>query len=153
MTGPAIDDPDEQLILKCLSAEGLPLSDIVTATAGDPLLQQVINYVQSDWPNKNKISSELHPYFSIRGKLPVESACLIRENDRIAVPALIRKRLLQLAHSGHPAIVRMKHQLRNLFWWPGMDTDCEYMGHHCQACQSSAKSAPLLGVPTMTQIE
>ncbi len=54
-TGPAINDPGEQLILKRQSAEGLPLSDIIRATAGDPLLQQVINYVQLDWPNKNLI--------------------------------------------------------------------------------------------------
>ncbi len=151
--GPTIDDPGDQVILKRLSAEGLPLSEFISATAADPLFQQIINFVQSDWPNKNKISPELRPYFSIRGELSVESACLIRENDRLAVPASLRKQLLQLAHSGHPRIVRMKRQLRTSFWWPGMDTDCEHMVRHCHACQSSAKSAPPSEVPTTTRIE
>ncbi len=31
-TGPTIDDPSKQLILKHLSGEGLPLSDIINVT-------------------------------------------------------------------------------------------------------------------------
>ncbi len=75
--GPAIDDPGEQLLLKCLETEGLPLADVVSVTTRDPLLQQVIHYVQSDWPHQKHISTELHPYYSIRTELSVESGCLI----------------------------------------------------------------------------
>ncbi len=35
--GPAIDDPGNQVILKCLSAEGLLLSEFISATAADLL--------------------------------------------------------------------------------------------------------------------
>ncbi len=64
-TGPAIIDPGEQLILKRLSSEGLPLSDVISATTGDPLLQQAISYVRTDWPSQKKITPELHPFYLI----------------------------------------------------------------------------------------
>ncbi len=45
--GPAISDPGADLVQKCLSAEGLPLCNVIEAMAGDQLFQTVIKYIKT----------------------------------------------------------------------------------------------------------
>ncbi len=144
--GPAIDNPGEQLICKRLSAEGLPLSNVMCTTTEDPTLQKVIHHIQTTWPYQKDTPCKLQPFYSIHEELSVESGCLICENDRIAVPVSLQKWLLQLAHVGHPGTMQMKRHLRTMFWWPGLSKECEHMVRHCQACQASMKLAAPAGV-------
>ena len=63
------------------------------------------------------------------------------------MPATLQKQLLQMAHTGHPRIVRMKRKLRESYWWPGMDNAVTEFIRHCTSCQDSAKSAPRHHIP------
>ena len=36
---------------------------------------------------------------------------------RIAMPLPLRQRVLQISHTGHPGIVRLKALLRTKVWW------------------------------------
>ena len=50
---------------------------------------------------------------------------LVFRGERIVAPTELRRRLFSLAHEGHQGMIRTKQRLRELFWWPGMDTDVE----------------------------
>ncbi len=49
-------------------------------------------------------------------------------------------RVFQMAHTGHPGMVRMKRQLRQTYWWPLLDSQVEQVVKCCEGCQKSAKS-------------
>lgn len=57
------------------------------------------------------------------------------DNERILVPLSLRKGLLKKAHEGQPGIVRFKGKLRELYWWPGMDTESERFVRNLSAMQ------------------
>lgn len=56
-------------------------------------------------------------------------------NKQIVIPLTKQNLILTKSHEGHPGIVRMKRQLRRLYWWPGMDKQEQF-----EPCQDSAKS-------------
>lgn len=47
---------------------------------------------------------------------------------------MLRERILQAAHEGHPGIVGMKKRLRSKVWWPKMDVLVEKMVKSCKGC-------------------
>ncbi|MCP3663220.1 MAG: transposase family protein, partial [Gammaproteobacteria bacterium] len=63
------------------------------------------------------------------------------------VPAELRKKLIQLAHEGHPGIERTKRRLRDLYWWPKMHQEVDTFVRHCSPCQASGKSSKPEQVP------
>lgn len=46
---------------------------------------------------------------------------VVRRGDLIFVPTSLRKKVLNLAHSGHQSIVKIKKRLRLKVWWPGIE--------------------------------
>ncbi|KAI3377818.1 hypothetical protein L3Q82_008956 [Scortum barcoo] len=64
----------------------------------------------------------------------------------------LQKRLLDIAHETHQGIARTKQRLRELYWWPGMDSQVEALVKECSTCRQNDKSAvthnaPLYPVP------
>jgi len=64
----------------------------------------------------------------------------------------LQPKLIQLAHDTHQGIVRTKQRLRDLYWWPGMDSHVEFAIKSCNTCQMHDKTAvtrdpPLQPVP------
>ena len=123
---------------------------LAEATAADPLLQSVITLTQtSEWKSKPS-NSELLPYYRVREELSFINGTLFR-GDRAVIPTSLCKDVLQLAHEGHPGIVKMKSRCRDCTWWPGMDSDIEHHVLHCEPCQLADKSVHA-AVPPMTPI-
>ena len=134
-------------MISTVTEHGLSFHIFGNLTQDDPVLKQVYCAVSSHWPHKNKISPELVPYYQVRNELSLEGLCIVRDSSRIVVPASLQARLLQMAHVGHPGIVRMKRKLRESYWWPGQDKEIEHFVKICSPCQDSAKSAPKLHIP------
>src|ERR1043165_10260753 len=67
----------------------------------------------------------------------------MRFGDRVCVPdvAEIRKSILEEGHrsrlSIHPGATKMYHDLKNLFWWPGMKKEIVEFVYACLVCQKS----------------
>ncbi|XP_046581664.1 uncharacterized protein K02A2.6-like [Haliotis rubra] len=82
-------------------------------------------------------------YVPVRNELSAIGKIVLR-GTRILIPKLLRENVLQLAHEGHPGIVRMKQRLRSKVWWPGIDADAEKFCRSCHGCQVVAlpKSPP-----------
>eukprot|EP00117_Sycon_ciliatum_P040119 scpid58584/ scgid29536/ Uncharacterized protein K02A2.6 len=57
-------------------------------------------------------------------------------------PPLLRKRVLEELHTGHPGMVCMKSFARSFIWWPGIDADIETTGKVCAGCQAHQAAPP-----------
>lgn len=50
---------------------------------------------------------------------------ILLRGNRIVIPKVLRNRILELAHEGHPGMAVMKRRLRAKVWWPKIDQDVE----------------------------
>jgi hypothetical protein len=87
------------------------------------------------------VPADLRTFYAIRDELStvVKGQCIVR-GSRTVVPYSLRAAVLELAHEGHPGIVRMKQRCREAVWWPGIDGDVETFVRDCVACIVSGKS-------------
>nr|CAH7725339.1 unnamed protein product [Callosobruchus chinensis] len=59
---------------------------------------------------------------------------IMLRGTRIIIPKILRQRVLDAAHEGHPGIVAMKNRLRTKVWWPKIDEQAEKMVKACKGC-------------------
>ena len=59
---------------------------------------------------------------------------ILLKSNRLVIPKLLRKRILDIAHQ-HLWIVKRKGLLRKKVWWPGIDQDVEHLIKSCHLCQ------------------
>ncbi|KXJ71271.1 hypothetical protein RP20_CCG020989 [Aedes albopictus] len=67
---------------------------------------------------------------------------VLLRTDRIVIPAVLRSRVLCVAHEGHVGIRMMKSHLRCAVWWPKMDSAVEDFVKKCRACTLVAAPDP-----------
>ncbi|KAF2879807.1 hypothetical protein ILUMI_26334 [Ignelater luminosus] len=112
----------------------LDISQIQVETQKDELLQSVIKYLKTSWPN-SIITAQLKPFFDKRLELQVISNCLFW-GHKVVIPFKLQKQIIQDLHSTHQGIVRSKALARSYFWFVGIDKAIEQM---CKACKACAK--------------
>ena len=150
-------DTDDRVIATIFGSLGtavITLQAVAVATAADEQLSRVRKFVVEGWPmNKRAISADLHAFYAVREELSTafKGQCVVR-GSRTIIPSTLRAAVLELAHEGHPGIVRMKQRCREAVWWPGIDGDIETFIRDCVACVVSGKSVrpvpgPLQPVP------
>ena len=114
------------------------VADIRNHTRRDPIMSEVLCYMNSSWPS-NCISTALTPYYKRQHELSVESDCILW-GSRVIIPTSLRKSVLKELHECHPGVVRMKNLARNYLWWPYLDSDIESVVKECTTCQHKLKS-------------
>lgn len=127
--------------LPCLTKE-----QFQQAVREECMLEQVTTYVATSWPAHKTLSSELQPFFLVRGELSVVDNLLLR-GERIVVPWSLTPQVIAAVHEAHPGIVRTKARLRERFWWPGMDRQVELSIQNCRICEMADKSATTAATP------
>ena len=138
---PTIPLPAETVFaMELLNLTPVSVNEIRIGTRCDPILSQVIKFVQHGWPNHNS-DEALKPYFTRKAELSVQDGCLLWGN-RVVVPPKERARVVEELHETHPGICRMKALARSYVWWPKMDADLEQKVHRCSPCQENRKSPP-----------
>lgn len=70
---------------------------------------------------------------------PFESELCFSDNillrgTKIVIPEILRSRVLEAAHEGHPGIGLMKRRLRSKVWWPKIDAQTEKFVQKCYGC-------------------
>jgi hypothetical protein len=111
--------------------------DVAKATGLDPILSQVLGYVQHGWPS-HVDNENLKPYLSRRRELSIDKQCITWGN-RVVIPQILREHVLSLVHELHPGVVRSKLLCRSFFWWPGLDQDIERQVACCDVCQRNQR--------------
>ena len=88
----------------------LPVTDkeIRKATTQDPVLSQVFNYILHGWPvYSSAVDRKVCPFFHKRTELTIHNGCLLW-GLRVVIPQKHHHKVMQLLHSGHPGMTRMK---------------------------------------------
>lgn len=147
--------PDEEIVIANLemensirsiineSLEVFPLSFkmIQAETRADNTLQQVIRFVNSNWPSRKKDLSDpqVEQFYLRRDSLNVVDECVMY-GERLVIPPKFRKRVLQQLHKGHPGVERMRSIARQYVYWPHIDEDIAKLVQTCNECSSVAKT-------------
>ena len=142
------DDLSHRTVSQIASGENLSFKVIQESTAADSTLSTLVRYIHDNtWPVKSALPYDLKPFFAVQTELEVEDGIVLRNGTRVVVPKALYNVVLDIAHQGHPGVVRMKRLLRESYWWPGQCTQVENFVKHCVGCQSSSKSTPPHNVP------
>ena len=114
--------------------EQLNESPVTTAhirawTLHDNVLSKVKHYVLNGWQIDDPMTQA---YNRFRDELSIHDGCVMR-GARVVVPKKGQLPLLQLLHSSHSGVVKMKA------WWPGLDSQIESLSKQCFQCEQNAK--------------
>ena len=144
---PALQDPPPEIVLLINHLDNSPITahQIQECTRKDPLLAQVLQFVQQGWPHSCPDPDKFVPFFEKRRELSTYEGCLLW-GTRVIVPAACREAVLVELHEGHPGATRMKGLSRMYVWWPGITKDIEQTVRECPDCQlhqSTPSVAPL----------
>lgn len=111
-------------------------------------MQRVTKHVRQQWPRTLKgLDLALFPYYRARAELAKLDGYLIRGTHRVVIPSSLQSQLIHLAHNTHQGIVKTKQRLRELYWWPGMDSDVETDIKYCVTCCLHEKTARTQAAP------
>ena len=92
----------------------MSLENISEKSMDDKILNAVRESIDT---GKWGANEEIQSYRKIKDELCVDGDLILR-NTRIVMPSELRDQTLQLAHEGHPGVVRTKQLLREKVWWP-----------------------------------
>lgn len=137
-TNEPFDIGSETAINSILEAtcEALTEETLRQESKDDTQFKQIRAALLSDtWP------PELRRFELMKGELADIDGVLLR-GQKIIVPGILRQKVLELAHEGHPGIGRMKSRLRCKYWWPGIGTDVEKTIAICKSCRLVSMSFP-----------
>ncbi|KAI5436678.1 hypothetical protein KIW84_022983 [Lathyrus oleraceus] len=77
------------------------------------------------------------------GEFRVDENSVLRFGNRVCIPDVteLKKSILEEGHrsglSIHPGATKMYHDLKKLFWWPGMKREIASFVYSCLTCQKS----------------
>ncbi len=134
-------DIDTVCMIKTIGMQIKPVDSTVLAkeTSKDPVLSKIIRYTREGWPPKshadedNKQGYSVDDFRRIKDSLSTIHGCLVH-GARIVIPASLQPQVLQLLHSGHFGMQRMKQLARTAVYWPRIDNDIMEQSRKCTTC-------------------
>lgn len=145
---------DEECVIAAIQAETainhvikqvinhLPIThkQVASESAKDSTFQRVIQFVTTNWTAYvNTDDHEIKQFYHRRNELTFSNDCLLY-GDRVAIPKVLRKRILKQLHSSHLGIQMTKSIARSYVYWPNIDQDIEALVKTCDRCALAAKS-------------
>ena len=119
-----------------LPVSGAQWRQIESASADDPVLQELRLTIQRGWPlTRGEVFQCLYPYFDIRDELTVQGT-LIFKGQRLVVPASLRKELLAATHASHIGVEACIRRARDSLYWPRMSTELKEYIVKCDVCMA-----------------
>lgn len=138
LTNSSSDSEDTHVcqIVNYARPQAISMSDIIKTSETDKEICDVRKGLyQNDW------SDSVRGYKIFENELCFFENILLRGN-KIVIPHLLRKAVLDAAHEGHPGIVAMKGRVRSKVWWPRIDKDVENLVKSCKGCTLVALPNP-----------
>lgn len=130
------DKKEENISIKSIGTDGeitLNLETIKKYTNQDKVLMKVKECVLNGWP-KSGVPKSLKSYFSLNDELEIVHEVLAYK-ERILIPDKLKNKTLNLLHSNHAGVVRMKELARKYVFWLGINKDIEDFVRTCESCQ------------------
>ncbi len=129
-----------------LPASSYRLESYQKAQAEDPVCQQILQFCQTQWPDKKNLEPSLIPYSEQRGTLTVVEGILM-QGKRIVVPKSLQLTTLDKLHSGHLGIVRCRLRAKMSVWWPGISKQLAQFVTNCTCPKCARDSRPKKELP------
>ncbi|XP_062706679.1 uncharacterized protein K02A2.6-like isoform X1 [Aedes albopictus] len=126
-------DPDSDVYIRSvMEVAAVDIEELESASATDPVLCELRGCLNRGiW---NYTSELLKPFHAFRNELGTVGNLIVR-GSRLIVPTILRPRMLQLGHEGHPGRTKMQQRLRSTCWWPGMDESIIKTVDSCAGCR------------------
>lgn len=106
----------------------VPLETISEHSERDSIIQGIkAGIYDEDWNEEVMKYKVFHTEFCFSGEI------LLR-GTKIVVPQSLQKNIMELAHEGHPGIMKMKQRLRQKVWWYKLDSAVEKYVKNCRGC-------------------
>ncbi|XP_055590629.1 uncharacterized protein K02A2.6-like [Uranotaenia lowii] len=129
-----------------LSVSDSKIKEIIEQTENDPTMQLILRYIQNGWPvSVDQVPDSVRVYFSYHNELSTQDGLIFR-NDRIVVPHILRRNLIDSCHTSHNGIEATLKLARSNLFWPGMSSQIKDVVQQCTIC---AKYAPSQSNPPM----
>ena len=106
-------------------------------TQNDELMSKLFRTIMFGFPEQ-LLDDSLKNFYKHQDKLSVHGGC-ISFTDRIMIPKSLRVEVLELLHSCHAGISRMKNTARAYIYWMGLDEDVENFVKSCDACAAAVR--------------
>ena len=118
------------------------LEEVRQETARDPVSQKVIQMLQKGWPlSKKALPDDLKEYWKHKAELSVSEGILLKD-QRIVIPTVMRSKILEKLHQGHPGIEKTKQHVRQTVFWPRINEAIEGVVSKCPYCQELRNANP-----------
>lgn len=132
-----------------LNAHPLTLDELTRETETDPLLQEVGNFINSGWPSRiSSVPNEIRGFWNVRNDLSIVDGVICR-HDKFVIPSSLQTKLVTFAHEGHMGMSKCKSRLRELYWWPNMNSSVDEQVRSCPCCHENSRESPVQ-VPSYT---
>ena len=134
-------DIDTVCMIKTIGMQIKPVDSKVLAkeTSKDPILSRIIRYTREGWPPKSRADNDDSSGYSVDDFRRISTSlytlhgCLLH-GSRIVIPTSLQPQVLQLLHSGHFGMQRMKQLARSAVYWPRIDNDIMTQTRNCGTC-------------------
>lgn len=102
-------------------------------------MAKVLTYRKKGWPKVCKTDGELKHYWKLRNEIMINNELLYYET-RILVPKSLRKYIIYQLHETHLGITKTKARAKQLFYFPGINSQIENYILSCPICLKFSKS-------------
>ncbi len=130
------DSKEEKLAINGIEQKGevyLNIELIARETEKDPLLRALKSFIQNGWPSGG-IERKYKAFYSLNENLTVVQECIMN-GERIVIPDVLKEKVLNLLHTNHSGIVRMKQLARKHVFWLGINEQIDEFVSTCESCQ------------------
>ena len=128
-------DDDTVCAIESLSLQIRPTDSslLQKESSKDPVLSKVMRFTKEGWPTNISTSDPIRKFMKISDSLSTCYGCLLY-GSRVVIPNVFRSHVLQILHTGHFGIERMKKLARTAVYWPDIDEDIAKLCRSCQTC-------------------
>jgi len=120
----------------------LNYKDVAHHTKADSVLSEVMRIMLSGWSDAPP-SAEMKPFWNERHSLYLLKDMILLQREgysRVVIPSKLKQHVLELLHTSHWGMVRMKELARKHVWWPGIGKDIEQCVTACDICKTNSSN-------------
>ena len=119
-----------------LSFHSVPNTMTCQEVANHTEKDKILSLVRDAIKTRDRQSPQIEAFAKIKNELSTHN------NGRIILLVSLEHQALEIAHTGHQGITKMKMLLREKTWFPKMDAKVTQFVQNCSACQIIGKEQP-----------
>ena len=133
--------------------KAIALDEVKTATAADPVLSKVIEFITTGRWNEAYGKAEFQPYVNVKSELAVDADCsVVLLQTRLIIPASLQQRVVDIAHAAHMGIEKTTSLIRTKCWFPRLHALVDKTVRSCIACQCNTPETRTMAPLQMSQL-